>query len=208
VVFELQRISETLKMETTLTNLEIKERFAEQLRTGRAFIVGLKPTTNPDYKQLEIVQSVELGDRTPSVTAALLGWSTETILRSWQNVKTEIATRIAAVITPGAFADDVMAQVGLTGVFNLQLTEYTEETEPIMYSRNVTQPILEGKTGASPKKNPATDTIITYQGKPVYRNVQLVPGDAINTLLMSDSRTSVVNSALGVTSVAGVQFAQ
>ena len=195
-------------METTLTNLEIKERFAEQLRTGRAFIVGLKPTTNPDYKQLEIVQSVELGDRTPSVTAALLGWSTETILRSWQNVKTEIATRIAAVITPGAFADDVMAQVGLTGVFNLQLTEYTEETEPIMYSRNVTQPILEGKTGASPKKNPATDTIITYQGKPVYRNVQLVPGDAINTLLMSDSRTSVVNSALGVTSVAGVQFAQ
>ncbi len=208
MVFELQRISETLKMETTLTNLEIKERFAEQLRTGRAFIVGLKPTTNPDYKQLEIVQSVELGDRTPSVTAALLGWSTETILRSWQNVKTEIATRIAAVITPGAFADDVMAQVGLTGVFNLQLTEYTEETEPIMYSRNVTQPILEGKTGASPKKNPATDTIITYQGKPVYRNVQLVPGDAINTLLMSDSRTSVVNSALGVTSVAGVQFAQ
>ncbi len=207
MVFELQRISETLKMETTLTNPEIKERFAAQLRTGRAFIVGLKPTTNPDYKQLEIVQSVELGDRTPSVTAALLGWSTDTILRSWQNVKTEIANRIAAVITPGAFADDVMAQVGLTGEFNLQLTEYTEETEPILYNRNVTQQILAGKAGASPKKNPSTDAVITYQGKPVYRNVQLVPGDAVNTLLMSDTRTSVVNSALGVTSESGVQFA-
>lgn len=194
-------------METTLTNLEIKERFAAQLRTGRAFIVGLKPTTNPDYKQLEIVQSVELGDRTPSVTAALLGWSTETILRSWQNIKTDIAERIASAIRPGAFADDIMAQVGLTGEFNLQLTEYTEETEPLLYNRNVTQQILAGKAGASPKKNPSTDVTITFQGKPVYRNVQLVAGDAINTLLTSDARTSVVNNALGVMSDAGVHFA-
>jgi hypothetical protein len=188
-------------METTLTNAELSQQFAEKLSTKRAFIVGVKPTRNPEIKQLEIAQAVELRGASSgtNITALLMGWSDTTILRAWQNIKVEILATLD--VRPGDFADDIMQRLGVNGEFNLQLTEYTQETEPFMYNQNVVVPTMEGRTGATPKKNPSTDQVVTYDGNPVFRAVKLVEGGAQHVLLQSDTvaRTSV-ERAFGATS--------
>ena len=188
-------------METTLSNSELSQQFAAKLSTGRAFIVGVKSTRNPEIKQLEIAQAVELRGTSSgtNITALLMGWSDTTILRAWQNIKVEILATLN--VMPGDFADDIMQRLGVNGEFNLQLTEYTEETEPFMYNQNVTVPMLEGRNGASPKKNPSTDQVVTSGNKPVFRSVKLVEGGSTHLLLQSDtvSRNSV-ERAFGATS--------
>lgn len=173
----------------TLKNSEIQQRFASQLSSGRVFLVDVKDTKNPDVKQLEFAQQADLGSNQGSdadILQTLMGWSTGTILRTWQNASMQVLEGIS--LTPGAFAEDVLAQTGLAGPFSLQVTEYTEETDPLKYNQNVIAPIHEGRAGAKAKVNPSTDEVITYQGKPVYRHVALVRTANLKNTLLRDSQ--------------------
>lgn len=177
----------------TLKNSEIQERFAEQLASGRVFLVDVKDTRNPEVKQLEFAQRVELTDREGSdadILQTLMNWSTGTILRTWQNASTQVLGDLE--LTPGQPADTLLARAGLTGPFSLQITEYTEETDPLKYNRNVVTPILEQRSGAKAKINPSTNEVVTYQGKAVYRDVTLVRTANLKHTILKDPAAAPV----------------
>lgn len=171
-------------METTAVSINgqmVREHFSQQLATGRAFLVGISNTRNPDYKQLIIVQEVAFSDGQQDINQMLLGWKNTNLLFCWRNVSTAIISPVMDKLKPGMFLDDVMALItpaakGMT--FNLRLEEYTQETNPALYIASVAKPEQEGKTGASPKINPETSEVMTYNGKPIYRAVELVAGVA------------------------------
>lgn len=179
----------TVITSTTLRTEELKARFEQQLATKRSFIVGVSPTSNPDFVQLEIAQSCSVRPTDGSFLNVLLNWSDGQILRTWQNVEKTVLERMNPQV--GEFLDSAFARVGLTGSFNLQLEEYTQESNPVAFYQNVVLPTQKGRTGAKPKINPTTEQVVTTSGLPVYRQVSLVNGGEVSHITMkSDAPTA------------------
>jgi hypothetical protein len=175
----------------------VREHFADQLATGRAFFVGISDTRNADYKQLILVQEASFSDGPQDINQLLLGWKNTNLLFCWRNVSTAIISPVMDKLKPGMFLDEVMALItpaakGMT--FNLRLEEYTQETNPALFITSVVRPEQEGRTGASPKINPETNEVITYNSKPIYRTVEVVAGEA-NHVRLKDGNNSASESA-------------
>jgi hypothetical protein len=176
---------------TTLRTDELKARFEQQLAAKRSFIVGVTPTSNPDFMQLEIAQSCSVRPTDGSFVNVLLNWSDGQILRTWQNVEKTVLERMAPRV--GEFLDGAFARVGLTGPFNLQLEEYTQESNSVAFYQNVVLPTQKDRTGAKPKINPTTQQVVTANGLPVYRQVSLVNGEEVTHItLKSDAASAAV----------------
>jgi hypothetical protein len=114
-----------------------------------------------------------------------MGWNNQTILRAWQNVSTTVLEQLNP--QEGELVNEAFPRVNLRGSFNLQIEEYTEETNALEYEANVVAPARAGRNGASPKINPSTNEAITYNSSPVYRKVSIVAGVPRHTLLQTDS---------------------
>jgi hypothetical protein len=167
----------------------VRETFPNQLESGRAFLVDVKDTVNPKYKQLVVVQEATMGpDENQDINSLLLGWNNKNLLFCWRTVESSIYDKISDKLKTGMFVDELFALLGAKGSFNLELKEYTQKTEPMLYRDNVLVPEAEGRNGASPKINPETDEVMTYQGEPIYRITSLVQGEA-NHLRLKDSST-------------------
>lgn len=81
----------------------------------------------------------------------------------------------------GESLDSAFARVGLTGLFNLQLEEYTQESNPVAFHQNVVLPTQKGRTGAKPKLTQLLgEQVVTTSGLPVYRQVSLVNGGEVS----------------------------
>lgn len=187
----------------TLKNSQIEEQFREQVESERVFLVGIKDTVNPDVKQLEFAQKVNLrdsGESNADILQTLMGWSSGTILRTWQNVSSQVLERLNP--RPGMFADDVLRPAGLVGPFSLQITEYTENTNPVKFFQNVTTPILKQKSGAKAKINPQTGETVMFEGKPVYRDVTIVRNVTLKHVLLKSDASAASEISRALTSVA------
>lgn len=180
---------------TAINGQTVRELFGTQLNTGRAIFVGIQNTRNEDYKQLVIVQEVSFEDGSQDINQILLGWKNTNLLFCWRNVNSSILSPVINKLQPGMFLDEVMEIItpqakGIS--FNLKLEEYTKNTNPALYLNSVVKPEQEGKNGASPKINPQTNEVITYQGEPIYRAVEMVMGNAIHIKLKDNEMENSV----------------
>lgn len=181
-------------MQTQVLNVAtISEKFQAQMDSGKAIIVGTKPTKNPQYVQLVIAQSiaVDSSDSASDVNSLLLGWSNKTTLMHWRNVEKSIFDKMAPKEGEEVVEAFKRLNPGVSSA-SLQLVEYTSDTDVLRFRKNVELPAANNRAGAKPKINPSTGEVITYNGLPVFRDVELViNAEPTHVTLRGNSSASV-----------------
>lgn len=190
-----------------MNNSELSEKYAEQLKTGKSFIYGIKDTVNPNQKQLEIAQQVETGveQGTIDFNAVSLGWKNTTINRHWQGISTENLAKMGGNTVIGKSVSEAYAALfgGEIIPVSIKVDQYTKVTEPLLFKSNVIDPIHAGREGAKPMLNPQTGATIKHNGEEIYRRTSLAQGEynpAVHGIKLSyDTVTAPVGSGVSVT---------
>jgi hypothetical protein len=165
-----------------MNNAELSLKYAEQLKSGKAFIYGVKPTSNPNQMQLEIAQQISSGLETSGpidFNAISLGWKSTSIARHWQGISVDNLQKMGGNLVIGKPLDEAYAALfnGDIVPVSIKTEYYTKTTDPLAYKTNVIDPVHAGREGAKPVVNPQTSMEMTHNGEKVYRKTSLLQGE-------------------------------
>jgi hypothetical protein len=145
-------------LSSTSKNQEIQEFLASNaaFNSGKVVVASIEDTANEDYKRIMFVQQRQ-SNNVNSITAAALGWD-KRIERTWQNFKTD---RIPSKLVVSANAEE-----GLEQLLSKKVNAKIRVIHSLVPAKTDTwtQPAMQNRDGI----------IMTFEGKPVYRNTELV----------------------------------